>query len=74
MIFMNVDLPSLPVSDEFYLCFYDRGNVGAAFEFNNASEVSYFFDRTSKETFPAVVPGGENQTAPVNWIMKVFGE
>jgi hypothetical protein len=74
MLFMNIDLPSVPVSDEFYVCFYDRGAMAAVFEYNNLSQNSYFFDATSKKTFAATVPEGENKTAPINWIMKVYGE
>jgi hypothetical protein len=74
VLFMNIDLPSVPVSDEFYVCFYDRGAVVATFEYNNLSQNSYFFDGTSKKIFAASVPEGENETAPINWIMKVYGE
>lgn len=69
---MNFEVPSIPVSDEFYIAFYDRGNVAVVTEFNVTGD-SYIFDRPVKNPIPAKLPTSANQTAPVNWIMAVTG-
>ena len=71
-MFMNFEVPSIPVSDEFYVVFYDRGALVVASELNVTAN-SYIFDRASKKPIPAVVPIGVNQTTPTNWIMEVEG-
>jgi hypothetical protein len=68
-----IEMPSIPVSDEFYVCFYDRGSVLTSFEFVNETKESYIFDRAARKMLPAELPVGENSTAPINWIMRVNG-
>ena len=71
-MFMDFEVPSIPVSDEFYITFYDRGIIAVASELNVTAN-SYIFDRTARKPIPAVVPIGVNQTTPTNWIMEVEG-
>ncbi len=71
--FLAIELPSIPVSDEFYVCFYDRGAVAVAGEIlNKTSENSFFYNEAGDELISAAVPR-ENQTSAVNWIMSVVG-
>lgn len=67
-----IDLPEIPVSDEFYICFYDRGVVSVGFEFNNSTN-SYFYDYRARMLVPAKLPTGANNTTPVQWLMTVGG-
>jgi hypothetical protein len=71
---LTIELPSIPVSDEFYICFYDRGAVAVAGEIlNKTSENSFFYNEAGDELIPAAIPAAENQTSSVNWIMSVVG-
>lgn len=73
-LFMNIELPAIPVSDEFYVCFYDRGAVVVMSELlNETSENSYLFNPAAKQIVPATVVISENQTQSFNWIMQVSG-
>ncbi len=73
-LFMNVDLPAIPVSDEFYVCFYDRGAVAVTSEqINETSGNSFLYNRAGKEMVAATLPISDNQTANFNWIMQVAG-
>jgi hypothetical protein len=71
-MFMDFEVPSIPVSEEFYVTFYDRGAIAVASELNVTAN-SYIFDKNARKPIPAVAPIGKNQTAPVNWIMVVEG-
>ncbi len=71
---ITIELPLIPVSDEFYICFYDRGAVAVAGEIlNETSENSFFYNEAGDELISATVPNTENATSPVNWIMSVMG-
>jgi hypothetical protein len=71
---ISIDLPSIPVSGDFYICFYDRGAVLVGTEVGNATGNSYFYDAVSREIIPAVLPTNDNQTVSVNWIMRAYGQ
>jgi hypothetical protein len=66
------DLPLIPVSDEFYLLFYDRGAVGVIAELN-AEGQSSFYDRLEGVMYKAEIPTKNNETIPINWVMSVVG-
>ncbi len=71
---ISIDLPSIPVSGDFYVCFYDRGAVLMGTEIGNATGNSYFYDAVSREIIPSALPTNDNQTVPVNWIMRAYGQ
>ncbi len=72
-LMMEIELPSVPVSDEFYVSFYDRGSVGVGFEVLNATNNrSFILNVAGKELVPAQLPVNGNAT-PVNWLMEVVG-
>jgi len=72
-IMMEIELPSVPVSDEFYISFYDRGSVGVGFEVLNATNNrSFILNAVGKELVPAQLPVNGNAT-PVNWLVEVIG-
>jgi hypothetical protein len=68
-------LPQVPVSDEFYICFYDRGAVAVACErLNETSKSSFLYLEPGNQLLPATLPSGQNnETIAVNWIMSVSG-
>jgi hypothetical protein len=71
----TVRLPSIPVSDEFYVCFYDRGAIAIASEIlNETSENSFIYIEDGNTLLPANLPlFKENESVPLNWIMTVSG-
>jgi hypothetical protein len=71
----TVRIPSISVSDEFYVCFYDRGAIAIASEIlNEASENSFIYIEDGNTLLPANLPlFKENESVPLNWIMTVGG-
>jgi len=71
----TIRLPSIPVSDEFYVCFYDRGAIAIASEvLNETSQNSFIYIEDGNKLLPANLPlFKENESLPLNWIMTVGG-
>ena len=74
----TIEIPSIPVSDDFYVCLYDRGAIAIASErLNETSPNSFLYieDGTldGNKLMPANLPINENTTLYINWIMTVFG-
>jgi len=71
---MGIELPSIPVSGDFFVCFFDRGAVAVGSEIQNKSTNSSFIFNEAEATLgPANLPESASKTAPVNWIMSVVG-
>ncbi len=68
-------LPSIPVSDEFYVCFYDRGAIAIAAEvLNKTSQNSFIYIEEGNALLPSNLPlFGQNESVPLNWIMTIGG-
>jgi len=71
----TIRLPSIPVNDEFYVCFYDRGAIAIASEvLNETSQNSFIYIEDGNKLLPANLPlFKENESLPLNWIMTVGG-
>jgi hypothetical protein len=71
----TIRIPSISVSDEFYVCFYDRGAVAVASEIlNETSQRSFIYVEGGDKLLPANLPlYKENESVPLNWIMTVSG-
>ena len=71
---LTIDVPQIPVSGEFYICFYDRGAVAVAAEpINETSKNSFIYVAEGNRLINSTLPTGENLVTPVNWIMAVSG-
>jgi hypothetical protein len=72
-----VNIPEIPVSDEFYVFFYDRGAIAIACEFvRDISKNSFIYIEGGDQLVPlqpAVIRKSENESTPINWIMEVSG-
>ncbi len=69
-----IEVPSLAISGDFYVCFYDRGAVDVGIDRTDAEGNSYFFDMQTKELFLAEVGmAGSEELVPVNWIIRAVG-
>jgi hypothetical protein len=71
----TIRLPSIPVSDEFYVCFYDRGAIAVASEIlNKTSQNSFLYIEEANTLLPSNLPlFGQNESVPLNWIMTIGG-
>ena len=70
----KIELPPITINGDFYVCFYDRGAVKVAWDQNEVSDNSYFFDTFSKELIPAAffIEDSEDPV-PVNWLIRAVG-
>lgn len=69
---LTIEIPQIPVSDEFYVCFYDRGAVLVGLEYlNETSNNSFIY--VEKELAPAALPDGKGGAIPINWLIAVSG-
>src|SRR5690606_30040304 len=73
-ILRAIDLPSIPVTDEFYVIFYDRGSMFIGMELENATGNSYFYDNLYSELLPVEFTDANNVTTRVNWVIRAVGE
>lgn len=70
----EIEVPSVPIIGEFYVCFYDRGAVDIGLDWNNVGESSFFYDALTEELYPAEVGTADSEELmPVNWIMRAVG-
>jgi len=72
--FAVIEVPSVPINGDFYVCFYDRGAVKIGWEWGGDAGRSFFYDMTNKELLPAEI--GTNATeelVAVNWIIRAVG-
>jgi len=71
---LTVSIPQIPVSDDFYVCFYDRGAIAVASErLNETSKNSFIYVEDGNQLLPAALPTKDNGTIPINWIMAIDG-
>jgi len=69
-----IEIPSMPMSADFYVCFYDRGAVEIGIDRNDVKDTSFFYDMQTKELFPAEVGIKDSEElAPVSWIIRAVG-
>ena len=69
-----IDIPSIQVEDDFFVCFYGYKSIGVAAELQNASGNSYWYDRSTDIMYQGELPLQHNKTLPVNWIIWAAGK
>jgi hypothetical protein len=71
---LTIPIPRISVSDDFYVCFYDRGAIAVASErLNETSKNSFIYVEDGNQLLPAALPTRENASTPINWIMAING-
>jgi len=72
----TIQIPSISVSDEFYVCFYGRGAIAIATEILNETRGnSFIYVEGGNALLPANLPlFKEDESVPLNWIMTVSGK
>ena len=69
-----IEVPSIAVNGDFYLCFYDRGAVWVGVDFNEAEGNSYYYDIKTGELFLAAIQIEDSEEfLPANWIIRAVG-
>lgn len=66
------EIPALPVTEDFYVIFYDRGSMGLGMELDNATGNSYLV--IDGKLVPAEFKTKNNETLKVNWLIRAIGE
>ena len=70
----NIELPTMSMNGDFYVCFYGYRSLGLATELQKVTGNSYIFDKLTGKLYSGVLPMKNNQTLPVNWLIRVAGE
>lgn len=67
------EIPALPVTEDFYVIFYDRGSMGLGMEQENGTGNSYLV--IDGNLLPAEFKTKKtNETLKVNWLIRAIGE
>ena len=74
IILGGVEVPDISVSDDFFVCFYGYRSLALAAELQNATGNSYLFDKISGQIYDYGLPLKNNQTLPINWLIRVLGQ
>lgn len=69
----GVEVPDILVSGDFFVCFYGYRSLALAAELQNATGNSYLFDKFTGQLYTYGLPIRNNQTLPINWLIRVAG-
>ena len=69
-----IDVPVISMKGDFFVCFYGYGSISLATELQNATGNSYYYDERSSQLYLGMLPLRNNQTIPVNWLIRVAGQ
>jgi len=69
-----VEVPDISVNGDFFVCFYGYRSIALATELQNATGNSYLFDKISGQLYDYGLPLKNNQTLPINWLIRVVGQ
>ena len=69
-----INIPPLPVTETFYIVFYDRSIMKIGVEVENGSGNSYVYDSINNRMIPAEFRIEESNATKVNWIIRAVGE
>ena len=70
---VGIDIPTLSLTGDFYIIFYDRSTMRIGVELENGTGNSYQFNSINGELIPADF-NIDNTTVKVNWIIRAVGE
>ena len=70
----SVEVPDILVSGDFFVCFYGYRSLAIAAELQNATGNSYLFDKPTGQLYSYGLPLINNQTLPINWLIRVAGQ
>jgi hypothetical protein len=70
----GIEVPDILVSGDFFVCFYGYRSLALATELQNATDKSYLFDKPTGQLYSYKLPLRNNQTLPINWLIRVAGQ
>ena len=70
----TIELPAIPVSNDFYVCFNGYGNLYLGAELDNITGNSYYYDMRNGDLYKGFIPLTNNKNIPVNWLIRAAGE
>jgi len=70
----DVEIPDIPIEGDFFVSFYGYRSIALAAELQNATGGSYLFDKLTHQLFEGALPTRNNQTIPVNWLLRAAGK
>jgi hypothetical protein len=70
----GIMIPSIPVTGDFYVVFYDRGSMRIGMEQTNETSNSFFFIGNQMKPATFELTGKTNETMKINWLIRVAGE
>ena len=73
-VITGMEIPSLPVTGDFYVVFYDRGSMVLGMESAPGNETSKSFFFGNGQLFPAEFTNKKtNETFKANWVIRAIG-
>ncbi len=73
-VMAEIEVPPTVVDGDFYVCFYDRGALGVAYNDTEPSGRSYLYDRFTGELMSAEAKAeGSEEAVPINWLIRAVG-
>jgi hypothetical protein len=69
----SIMIPSIPVTGDFYVVFYDRGSMRIGMEETNETSNSFFFIGNQMKPATFELAGKTNETMKINWLIRVAG-
>lgn len=73
-VLRGINIPSLPVTEVFYIIFYDRSIMKIGMEVENGTGNSYVYNSINGELIPAEFGIDGSNATKVNWIIRAVGE
>jgi hypothetical protein len=70
----GIMIPSITVTGDFYVVFYDRGSMRIGMEETNETSNSFFFIENQMKPATFELAGKTNETMKINWLIRVAGE
>jgi hypothetical protein len=70
----SIEVPDIQLSGDFFVCFYGYRSIAIAAELQNTTGNSYYFDKLTGELYEGTFPSANNQTRPLNWLIRVTGQ
>lgn len=72
-VMSGIEIPSIALTGDFYVLFYDRGALGVAMENGKGTGNSFFFLNGQMEPAEFKLTKN-NETTKINWIIRAVGE
>jgi len=69
----DLEIPDIPIEGDFFVSFYGYRSIALAAELENSTGGSYLYDKITHQLFEGVVQTKNNETIPVNWLIRAAG-